>query len=131
MALMPGAVGQSTDVCVPISRLAECVEETRLDIEETGLTSTIIGHVGDGNFHCLPMCMPDDHDMQDKITAFTKRLSQRALDFGGTCTGEHGIGQGKQSYLRAELGEAVGVMESIKQTIDSKGIMNPGKIFSA
>ena len=131
MALMPGAVGQSTDVCVPISRLAECVEETRLDIEETGLTSTIIGHVGDGNFHCLPMCMPDDHETQDKITAFTKRLSQRALDFGGTCTGEHGIGQGKQSYLRAELGEAVGVMESIKQTIDPKGIMNPGKIFSA
>ena len=131
MALMPGAVGQSTDVCVPISRLAECVEETRLDIEQTGLTSTIIGHVGDGNFHCLPMCMPDDHETQDKITAFTKRLSQRALDFGGTCTGEHGIGQGKQGYLRAELGEAVGVMESIKQTIDPKGIMNPGKIFSA
>ena len=131
MAMMPGAVGQSTDVCVPISRLAECVEETRLDIEQTGLISTIIGHVGDGNFHCLPMCMPDDHETQDKISAFTKRLSQRALDFGGTCTGEHGIGQGKKSYLRAELGEAVGVMESIKQTIDPKGIMNPGKIFSA
>ena len=131
MAMMPGAVGQSTDVCVPISMLAECVEETRLDIEQTGLISTIIGHVGDGNFHCLPMCMPDDHETQDKISAFTKRLSQRALDFGGTCTGEHGIGQGKQSYLRAELGEAVGVMESIKQTIDPKGIMNPGKIFSA
>lgn len=131
MAMMPGAVGQSTDVCVPISRLAECVEETRLDIEQTGLISTIIGHVGDGNFHCLPMCMPDDHETQDKISAFTKRLSQRALDFGGTCTGEHGIGQGKQSYLRAELGEAVGVMKSIKQTIDPKGIMNPGKIFSA
>ena len=131
MAMMPGAVGQSTDVCVPISRLAECVEETRLDIEQTGLISTIIGHVGDGNFHCLPMCMPDDHETQDKISAFTKRLSQRALDFGGTCTGEHGIGQGKKSYLRAELGEAVGVMEAIKQTIDPKGIMNPGKIFSA
>ena len=131
MAMMPGAVGQSTDVCVPISRLAECVEETRLDIEQTGLVSTIIGHVGDGNFHCLPMCMPDDQETQDKITAFTKRLSQRALDFGGTCTGEHGIGQGKQSYLRAELGEAVEVMESIKQTLDPKGIMNPGKIFSA
>ena len=131
MAMMPGAVGQSTDVCVPISRLAECVEETRLDIEQTGLISTIIGHVGDGNFHCLPMCMPDDHETQDKISAFTKRLSQRALDFGGTCTGEHGIGQGKQSYLRAELGEAVGLMESIKQTIDPRGIMNPGKIFSA
>ena len=131
MALMPGAVGVSTDVCVPISQLAECVEQTRLDIKDTGLTSTIIGHVGDGNFHCLPMCMPDDKEMQDKITAFTKRLSQRALDFGGTCTGEHGIGQGKQSYLRAELGEAVGVMEAIKHTLDPKGIMNPGKIFSA
>jgi len=131
MSLMPGAVGVSTDVCVPISQLAECVEETRLDLEETGLMSTIIGHVGDGNFHCLPMCMPDDQETQDKITAFTKRLSQRALDFGGTCTGEHGIGQGKQSYLRAELGEAVGVMEAIKQTLDPKGIMNPGKIFSA
>ena len=131
MSLMPGAVGVSTDVCVPISQLADCVEETRLDIEETGLTSTIIGHVGDGNFHCLPMCMPDDQETQDKITAFTKRLSERALSFGGTCTGEHGIGQGKQSYLRAELGEAVGVMESIKQTLDPKGIMNPGKIFSA
>ena len=131
MAMMPGAVGQSTDVCVPISQLADCVEETRLDIEQTGLISTIIGHVGDGNFHCLPMCMPDDHETQDKISAFTKRLSQRALDFGGTCTGEHGIGQGKQSYLRAELGEAVAVMESIKQTLDPKGIMNPGKIFSA
>ena len=131
MSLMPGAVGVSTDVCVPISQLADCVEETRLDLEENGLMSTIIGHVGDGNFHCLPMCMPDDQETQDKITAFTKRLSQRALDFGGTCTGEHGIGQGKQSYLRAELGEAVGVMESIKATIDPKGIMNPGKIFSA
>ena len=131
MSLMPGAVGVSTDVCVPISQLADCVEETRLDLEENGLMSTIIGHVGDGNFHCLPMCMPDDQETQDKITAFIKRLSQRALDFGGTCTGEHGIGQGKQSYLRAELGEAVGVMESIKATIDPKGIMNPGKIFSA
>ena len=75
--------------------------------------------------------MPDDQEAQAKITAFTKRLSERALKFGGTCTGEHGIGQGKQSYLRAELGEAVSVMESIKSTIDPKGIMNPGKIFSA
>ena len=75
--------------------------------------------------------MPDDQEAQEKITAFTKRLSERALKFGGTCTGEHGIGQGKQGYLRAELGEAVSVMESIKNTIDPKGIMNPGKIFSA
>ena len=131
MALIPGAVGVSTDVCVPISQLADCVEETRIDLEENGLISTLIGHVGDGNFHCLPICMPDDQEAQDKITAFTKRLSERALKFGGTCTGEHGIGQGKQSYLRAELGEAVSVMESIKSTIDPKGIMNPGKIFSA
>ena len=131
MALIPGAVGVSTDVCVPISQLADCVEETRVDLEENGLISTLIGHVGDGNFHCLPICMPDDQEAQEKITAFTKRLSERALKFGGTCTGEHGIGQGKQSYLRSELGEAVSVMESIKNTIDPKGIMNPGKIFSA
>ena len=131
MALIPGAVGVSTDVCVPISQLADCVEETRIDLEENGLISTLIGHVGDGNFHCLPICMPDDQEAQDKITAFTKRLSERALKFGGTCTGEHGIGQGKQTYLRSELGEAVSVMESIKSTIDPKGIMNPGKIFSA
>lgn len=131
MALLPGAVGVPTDVCVPISQLADCVEQTRLDLEENGLMSTIVGHVGDGNFHCLPICMPDDDVMQKKITDFSKRLSQRALDFGGTCTGEHGIAQGKQDYLRAELGEAVGVMEAIKQTLDPHGIMNPGKIFSA
>ncbi len=129
LSTMPGAVGASTDVCVPISRLAECVEETRKDIIDTGLISPIVGHVGDGNFHCMPMCLPDDSEMQKKISAFTKRLSSRAIAMGGTCTGEHGIGQGKLDYLREEHGAGVDVMMMIKSTIDPNGIMNPGKIF--
>lgn len=129
LSLLPGGVGVSTDVCVPISRLAECVNETHQDIQEHGLLSPIVGHVGDGNFHCLPLSMPDDVEMQEKITAFTKRLSERALRLGGTCTGEHGIGQGKQAYLRAEMGDSVDMMQLIKTSFDPKGIMNPGKIF--
>ena len=130
LALIPGAEGLSTDVCVPISRLAECVEETRKDIIETGLTAPIIGHVGDGNFHVLPLMMPDDKDMHDKIMAFSGRLSERAIDMGGTCTGEHGIGQGKIKYLRRELGDSVDVMAAIKTSLDPNNIMNPGKILS-
>ena len=129
MNIMPGATGVSTDVCVPISRLAECVNETHQDIQENGLLSTIVGHVGDGNFHCLPMAMPDDKEMNDKISAFLIRLSERAIRMGGTCTGEHGIGQGKQKYLVQEMGESVDYMQMIKASFDPKGIMNPGKIF--
>ena len=130
LSLMPGAEGLSTDVCVPISRLAECVEETRQDIIETGLTAPLIGHVGDGNFHVLPLCMPDDTEMRDKITAFAGRLSERAIAMGGTCTGEHGIGQGKIKYLRRELGDSVDVMAAIKSSLDPDNIMNPGKILA-
>ena len=129
MNIMPGATGVSTDVCVPISRLAECVNETHQDIQENGLLSTIVGHVGDGNFHCLPMAMPDDKEMNDKISAFLIRLSERAIRMGGTCTGEHGIGQGKQKYLVQEMGVSVDYMQMIKASFDPKGIMNPGKIF--
>ena len=129
LSLMPGGEGMSTDVCVPISRLAECVEETRKDIEENGLIAPIIGHVGDGNFHTLPMAMPDDSEMQKKIEAFSKRLSARAIDMGGTCTGEHGIGQGKREYLQQEAGEAVSVMAAIKQALDPDNILNPGKVL--
>ena len=129
LSLMPGAEGLSTDVCVPISRLAECVEETRKDIIETGLTAPLIGHVGDGNFHVLPLCMPDDTETRDKITAFAGRLSDRAIAMGGTCTGEHGIGQGKIKYLRRELGDSVDVMAAIKSSLDPDNIMNPGKIL--
>jgi len=129
LALMPGAEGISTDVCVPISRLAECVEETRRDIEATGLMAPIIGHVGDGNFHVLPLAMPGDDAAYQAIADFASRLSERAIAMGGTCTGEHGIGQGKRKYLRQELGESVDVMQAIKTSLDPQNILNPGKLF--
>ncbi len=129
-SLMPGATGISTDVCVPISKLADCVEETRKDIEKNSIVSTIVGHVGDGNFHCLPLCMPNDKKMKKTIKDFTNRLSERAISYGGTCTGEHGIGQGKIDYLFQELGESVKIMHSIKKTLDPNNILNPGKIFN-
>tara|TARA_Y100000991_G_scaffold96785_1_gene73003 strand:- start:52 stop:1428 length:1377 start_codon:yes stop_codon:yes gene_type:complete len=128
-ALIPGATGFATDVCVPISRLADCIEDTITDIEAAGLTAPIVGHVGDGNFHVLPLAMPDDIDMHHKISEFSGRLTARSLKLGGTCTGEHGIGQGKSFYLRDEMGEAVEIMNDIKTTFDPKNILNPGKIF--
>ena len=129
-SLIPGATGFATDVCVPISRLADCVEDTIADIEKAGLTAPIIGHVGDGNFHVLPLAMPNDMDMHDKISAFSSRLIERSLKLGGTCTGEHGIGQGKSTYLRDEMGESVDIMKSIKSAFDPKNILNPGKYFN-
>jgi D-lactate dehydrogenase (cytochrome) len=130
LAILPGGVSISTDVCVPISRLAECVEETRHDIEKTGLIAPIVGHVGDGNFHTLPIAMPDDDATWARIKAFSERLSERAIAMGGTCTGEHGIGQGKVDYLRQEMGPAVDVMMAVKQALDPNDILNPSKLFS-
>ena len=130
LAILPGGVSMSTDVCVPISRLAECVEETRHDIEKTGLIAPIVGHVGDGNFHTLPIAMPDDDATWARIKAFSERLSERAIAMGGTCTGEHGIGQGKVDYLRQEMGPAVDVMMAVKQALDPNDILNPSKLFS-
>lgn len=131
MSLLPGAQGISTDVCVPISRLAECVEETCQDIKATGIISPIVGHVGDGNFHTLPMALPDDAETWEKIKGFSERLSERAIAMGGTCTGEHGIGQGKMMYLRQEMGSAVDVMIAVKKALDPDDILNPGKLFGA
>ena len=130
LAILPGGVSMSTDVCVPISRLAECVEETRHDIEKTGLIAPIVGHVGDGNFHTLPIAMPDDDATWTRIKKFSERLSERAIAMGGTCTGEHGIGQGKVDYLRQEMGPAVDVMMAVKQALDPHDILNPGKLFT-
>jgi len=131
MALRPGWKGISTDVCVPISRLAECVEETKRDIEETGLLAPIVGHVGDGNFHVLPLIDMDDPEAIAKGQAFVERLVERALAMEGTCTGEHGVGQKKMKYLDAEHGvEAVALMRTIKRAIDPDNIMNPGKIVT-
>jgi D-lactate dehydrogenase (cytochrome) len=131
MSLLPGGEGISTDVCVPISRLAECVEETCRDIEDIGIIAPIVGHVGDGNFHTLPMALPDDAETWEKIKGFSERLSERAIAMGGTCTGEHGIGQGKMMYLRQEMGSAVDVMFAVKKALDPDDILNPGKLFGA
>ena len=130
MALVPGGIAMSTDVCVPISRLAECVEDTRRDIEETGIIAPIVGHVGDGNFHTLPIALPEDVDAWTRIKAFVERLSERAIAMDGTCTGEHGIGQGKMKYLRQEMGPAVDMMLAVKKALDPKDILNPGKLFN-
>jgi D-lactate dehydrogenase (cytochrome) len=129
IALRPGAKGVATDVCVPISRLADCVEETRREIDELGLLSPIAGHVGDGNFHCMPLVNMDDPDEIARAELFIEHLVERALAMGGTCTGEHGVGQKKMKYLEAEHGpEALALMRAIKRTIDPKNIMNPGKV---
>ncbi len=128
-ALAPQLNALSTDVCVPISRLADCVVETQRDIREHGHLAPIVGHAGDGNFHVLILF--DDKDPADvaRAEAFVSRLNARALSMGGTCTGEHGIGQGKMSFLAQELGGAVDLMRSIKRSLDPDNIFNPGKIF--
>lgn len=129
LGLRPGCSGISTDVCVPISRLAECVEATRADLAELDLLAPIVGHVGDGNFHTLVLLDNDDADERARASAFIERLSERAIAMEGTCTGEHGIGQGKRKYLRRELGGTVDVMAAVKAALDPDGILNPGKIF--
>ncbi len=128
LALRPGAKGLATDVCVPISRLAECIVETRRDIDETGLLAPIVGHVGDGNFHVVVVMDMDDPAEVARCKAFNERLVMRALAMDGTCTGEHGVGYGKIDFLTAEHGEAVSVMRALKTALDPRNIMNPGKI---
>jgi len=128
-ALKPGSNAIATDVCVPISRLAECVAETEADIDEHQLVAPIVGHAGDGNFHVSLVI--DDKDPVEiaKAEGFIERLNARALAMDGTCTGEHGIGQGKQEFLEAELGGSVDIMRQIKKSLDPLDIFNPGKIF--
>ncbi len=129
--LRPGTQGLATDVCVPISRLAECVTETQRDIVESHLLAPIAGHVGDGNFHVLLSIDVNDPDEVQRADKFLERLVERALAMEGTCTGEHGVGEGKLKYLAAEHGEEVlTLMRSIKRALDPQGIMNPGKIGS-
>ncbi|KQZ81396.1 lactate dehydrogenase [Mesorhizobium sp. Root157] len=131
LTLRPGAKGLSTDVCVPISRLAQCVAETEEDIAEMGLIAPIVGHAGDGNFHTLVLMDPDNPAEIAKVEAFVARLNMRAIAMDGTCTGEHGIGQGKAGFLQHELGHGVDVMRTIKQALDPLNILNPGKILPA
>ena len=127
----PGRDVFATDVCVPISRLAECVMETEQDIKELGIIAPIVGHVGDGNFHTSPVL--DLHNPKDVAACkmFVQRLTERAIRMEGTCTGEHGVGQGKAAYLKAEHGAGVAVMSAIKSALDPDNILNPGKIFPA
>ena len=129
--LRPGAIGWATDVCVPISRLAQCLSETKRDLVAASVPATILGHVGDGNFHVVFSIDPSAFGEFAEVKALNERLINRAIAMDGTCTGEHGIGLGKQQALQHELGGAVDLMRTVKQAIDPKGLFNPGKIFSA
>jgi D-lactate dehydrogenase (cytochrome) len=128
-ALRPGSQMIATDVCVPISRLADCVTQTQADIAESRLVAPIVGHVGDGNFHLTLLIDMNDPDEVKRAKALNQRLVERALSMDGTCTGEHGVGQGKMKYLEAEYGwPALAAMAAIKRALDPQDIMNPGKI---
>src|SRR5271156_1865147 len=128
LALRPGSKGWATDVCVPISRLAECISETKRDLVDSPIPSALVGHVGDGNFHLVFMIDPQRPDEIAEAGRLNDRMVTRALAMEGTSTGEHGIGYGKMDFLVSEHGEAVSVMRAIKKALDPDNIMNPGKI---
>ncbi|AQG97726.1 2-hydroxy-acid oxidase [Burkholderia sp. KK1] len=131
LQLKPGCRAVTTDVCVPISRLAECVEETEKDLQGSYLPSPIVGHVGDGNFHVAMLLDPAKPEELEEAERINRRIVGRALEMGGTCTGEHGVGLHKMGFLIDEHGaDAVAVMRSIKQALDPRNLMNPGKIFA-
>lgn len=130
LALKPGSQGWPTDVCVPLSRLAGCILETRADIDREGLLAPIVGHVGDGNFHVLFIIDPDDEAEMARAAGVNERMVERAIAAGGTCTGEHGVGHGKLRFLRMEHGGAVDTMRAIKAALDPDGLMNPGKVVA-
>ena len=127
LALSPGRQAFATDACVPISRLTECVLETRADVEKIGLTAPIVGHVGDGNFHLVVLFDPNSPVEREKAETLAQIVSRRAIAMGGTCTGEHGIGIHKLAALVAEHGEAVELMKTLKRAFDPRNILNPGK----
>ncbi|MFM8533084.1 MAG: FAD-binding oxidoreductase [Acidimicrobiia bacterium] len=129
VASRPGARAWTTDICVPISHLAECILETQDDLQASKIEAPLVGHAGDGNFHLIIMLNPDDKAEFDTVTGISERLVKRALKFGGTCSGEHGVGFGKLKYLDAEHGAALDVMRSIKRAIDPNNLMNPGKLI--
>jgi D-lactate dehydrogenase (cytochrome) len=130
-AMRPGARPWSTEVCVPISRLAECVDQTKADLVGAPFPATVLGHVGDGNFHVILLLDPASAEERAAAERFNEALMARALAMDGTCTGEHGVGLGKQQALRDELGGAVDLMRDIKTALDPAGLMNPGKIFQS
>ncbi len=132
LALRPGARSWTTDACVPISRLADCIRETKKDLTDSPLIGPLVGHVGDGNFHLLIPVHTDSPEEMAAAERLTSRLAARAIAMGGTCTGEHGVGMGKIKFLEAEHGEdAIAVMRAIKHALDPHNLMNPGKVLPA
>lgn len=129
LSLRPGAKGWPTDVCVPISKLAECIMETKKDLEEFGLVAPLAGHVGDGNFHLIYLVDTENPEEMKRAQEHSDRMVMRAIAMGGTCTGEHGVGYGKMQFLQAELPEAIPLMRAVKRALDPNNIMNPGKLF--
>jgi D-lactate dehydrogenase (cytochrome) len=129
LALRPGCRSWATDVCVPISRLADCVLETKADHSDVPFPICLVGHAGDGNFHLMYLIDPDRPQEFERARQLNERLIARALAMGGTCTGEHGVGSGKMKYLQAEHGEGVDVMRAIKRALDPDNRMNPGKVI--
>src|ERR1041384_2494119 len=129
--LFPGKTGVTTDVCVPISRLSEAIAEAQQAIKTLGLDAVIVGHVGDGNFHVLVMLEPGGESDITRTKELIVQLNTSAIQMGGTCTGEHGIGQGKIDALAAEHPSAIGAMQAIKRALDPNGLLNPGKLFPA
>jgi D-lactate dehydrogenase (cytochrome) len=129
--LRPNNRAFSTDVCVPISKLAECIAESNKDIAHASMPVALFGHVGDGNFHLVVLVDPDNPSDAEEADRLNRRVVERALRMGGTCTGEHGIGMGKLDFLDAEHGDAVSVMAAIKHALDPKNLLNPGKIVRA
>ncbi|KAI9921210.1 hypothetical protein PsorP6_002104 [Peronosclerospora sorghi] len=129
LSQIPGSRGLSTDVAVPFAKLTDVIVETQADLKTSGLFGAIVGHVGDGNFHVMLPFLQEDANLLKRVRDFSDRLVNRAINCGGTCTGEHGIGNGKMKYLLKEHGDSVEVMHMIKRALDPKTIMNPGKIF--
>ncbi len=129
LALRPGATAVVTDICVPISRLAQAVEETRADIAASGIPGPILGHVGDGNFHAILLIEPGNDTELAEAKSLAKRMSECALRLGGTITGEHGVGMGKLDLMQAEHGDGWNVMGEIKRALDPQNILNPGKML--
>jgi D-lactate dehydrogenase (cytochrome) len=129
LALAPGKRNMGTDACVPIEHIAACILETQKDVRDSGLVAPIVGHVGDGNFHLGILFDPADQDERRRADALAERVSLRAIRFGGTCSGEHGVGLHKTRYLEQEHGPALDLMRAVKAALDPLGLMNPGKLI--
>jgi D-lactate dehydrogenase (cytochrome) len=129
VASRPGAKPWTSDVCVPISRLSECILETQDDLRRSKIIAPLVGHAGDGNFHLIFMVDTGDVQEMERVKAANARLVERALRLGGTCTGEHGVGFGKLMYLKEEHGDSLETMRAIKRALDPHNLMNPGKLI--